>query len=376
MQVPIELIIRSPVLCPIDIPAFTGCCTMRRRGGAVLLAAAAIALILDNSRLSSLYGALLDTPMTIRIGALNLDKPLLLWINDGLMAIFFFYVGLEIKKEVVVGALSNLRAASLPIVAAVGGMIVPAIVYSIINIMDATALRGWAIPAATDIAFAVAVVALLGPRVPPALKVFLLALAIIDDLGAIVIIALFYTANLSVLALALAAVGIAVLIALNMGGVTRMAPYALVGVFIWVCVLKSGVHATLAGVVVALAIPAAWQSGATGDAARRCATGTASMGDVSRGAAVRVCQRRRQLGRLHSGETVLGGADRHRDGTVRRKTARHLWCVAAGHSRWHREPARGRDLEAALCHRHHRRHRLHHEPVHRHARFRGSSPRR
>ena len=232
-------------------------------GGVVLLVAAAIALVLDNSRLSPLYGALLDTPMTIRIGALNLDKPLLLWINDGLMAIFFFYVGLEIKKEMVAGALSNLKAASLPIIAAVGGMVVPAIVYAIINITDSTALQGWAIPAATDIAFAVAVVALLGPRVPPALKVFLLALAIIDDLGAIVIIALFYTAQLSGVALAMAAAGIAVLVLLNLSGVTRMAPYALIGVFIWVCVLKSGVHATLAGVAVALAIPLRGKAGTT-----------------------------------------------------------------------------------------------------------------
>ncbi len=224
-------------------------------GGIVLLIAALIALVIDNSPLSPLYDALLDTPMTIRIGALALDKPLLLWINDGLMAIFFFLVGLEIKKEMLAGALSDTKAAALPFLAAVGGMIAPACVYGLINAGDHTALRGWAIPAATDIAFAVGVLALLGPRVPPALKVFLLALAIIDDLGAIIIIALFYTSDLSLSALALAGLGIALLMALNLSGVTRLAPYVLVGIFIWVCVLKSGVHATLAGVVVALAIP-------------------------------------------------------------------------------------------------------------------------
>ncbi len=224
-------------------------------GGIVLLAAAIIALILDNSRFSPIYDGLLDTPVTIRVGALNLDKPLLLWVNDGLMAIFFFYVGLEIKKEMLSGALASLQQAALPIFAAIGGMLGPALVYTAINAGDAVAMQGWAIPAATDIAFAVGVVALLGSRVPPALKVFLLALAIIDDLGAIIIIAFFYTANLSIYSLGLAAIGIGILGILNARGVTRLAPYVLVGIFIWVCVLKSGVHATLAGVAVALAIP-------------------------------------------------------------------------------------------------------------------------
>jgi Na+:H+ antiporter, NhaA family len=224
-------------------------------GGIVLLIAAIIALILDNSRFSPQYDALLNTPVTIRIGALVLDKPLLLWINDGLMAIFFFLVGLEIKKEMLAGALASPKRAALPIIAAAGGMLVPALVYIIVTSGEAAAMRGWAIPAATDIAFAVGVLALLGPRVPPALKVFLLALAIIDDLGAIIIIALFYTSKLSLLALGLALLGIIVLVALNVSGVTRLAPYVLTGIFIWVCVLKSGVHATLAGVIVALAIP-------------------------------------------------------------------------------------------------------------------------
>ena len=224
-------------------------------GGIVLLAAAVIALVLDNSPFSTIYDRLLGTPVVLRVGALNLDKPLLLWINDGLMAIFFFYVGLEIKREMLAGALASWQQAALPIIAAIGGMLVPALFYTAINAGDAIAMRGWAIPAATDIAFAVGIVALLGSRVPPALKVFLLALAIIDDLGAILIIALFYTAQLSVYSLSLAAIGIAILGALNLRGVTRLAPYVLVGIFIWVCVLKSGVHATLAGVAVALAIP-------------------------------------------------------------------------------------------------------------------------
>ena len=224
-------------------------------GGIVLMAAAALALILDNSALSWLYDSLLQTPVVIQVGALELNKPLLLWINDGLMAVFFFLIGLEIKREVLEGRLSNVRQAGLPVVAAIGGMVVPALIYIGLNSGDPTAINGWAIPAATDIAFALGVLALLGPRVPVALKVFLLALAIIDDLGAIVIIALFYTSELSPPVLGIAAVGIAVLAYLNARNVTRIAPYLVVGLVVWVCVLKSGVHATLAGVVVALFIP-------------------------------------------------------------------------------------------------------------------------
>ncbi len=224
-------------------------------GGLVLVVAALLALLVSNSPLAWLYDGFFDTPVGVRVGPLALDKPLLLWVNDGLMAIFFFLVGLEIKRELLQGELSTFSQAILPVVAAFGGMVVPAAIYVAINAEDPAALRGWAIPAATDIAFAVGVLALLGPRIPPALKIFLLALAIIDDLGAIVIIALFYTENLSFASLALAALGIAILATLNVRGVTRLAPYALTGIFIWVCVLKSGVHATLAGVVVALAIP-------------------------------------------------------------------------------------------------------------------------
>ena len=232
-------------------------------GGVLLIIAAAIALVLDNSRLSPFYDGLLETPVSVKIGGVGLDKPLLLWINDGLMAIFFCLVGLEIKRELMVGELSTREQALLPAIAALGGMAVPAAIYVAINAGsgNAATLKGWAIPSATDIAFAVGVLSLLGPRVPASVKVFLLALAIIDDLGAIVIIALFYTANLSVAALLLAAAGIAVLLVLNRRGVGSVAPYVLAGAFIWVCVLKSGVHATLAGVIVGLSVPMQARSG-------------------------------------------------------------------------------------------------------------------
>ncbi len=224
-------------------------------GGAFLLLASLLALIAANTALAATYGAFLDTPVVVQVGALKLAKPLLLWINDGLMAIFFFLVGLEIKRELLVGELSSVDRAILPAIAALGGMVAPALIYTALNFRNATAMEGWAIPTATDIAFAVALLATLGSRVPATLKVFLLALAIIDDLGAIVIIALFYTDNLSVTSLWLAIAGIGVLIALNRGGVHVMTPYLLTGIFIWVCVLKSGVHATLAGVILGFAIP-------------------------------------------------------------------------------------------------------------------------
>lgn len=224
-------------------------------GGVILLLAAIVAMVLANSALAPLYGALLDTHVSVRIGEAGLDKNLLHWINDGLMVVFFFHVGLEIKRELVEGELSSLKQAALPAIGALGGMVMPAIVYTIFNTSDAHAMRGWAIPTATDIAFAVGVLSFVGSRIPASLKIFLLALAIIDDLGAIVIIALFYTANLSLTALALAGVGIAGLVILNARGVTRTAAYVLVGAFVWLCVLKSGVHATLAGVVTAFAIP-------------------------------------------------------------------------------------------------------------------------
>ncbi|NCQ35526.1 Na+/H+ antiporter NhaA, partial [bacterium] len=201
------------------------------------------------------YKAFLDLPFEIRIGAFGLAKPLLLWINDGLMAVFFFLVGMELKREVVEGHLSSPRQASLPAFAAFGGMLVPAALYVVFNRGDSIALKGWAIPTATDIAFALGVLSLLGKRVPTALKAFLLSVAIFDDLGAILVIALFYTANLSVLSLAIAGVLVLGLACLNRFGVTRPAAYFLLGIPLWVAVLKSGVHATLAGVVLAMFIP-------------------------------------------------------------------------------------------------------------------------
>lgn len=222
----------------------------------MLCAAAALAVVMANTGLGQpYYTHLLDTPLVIQVGSLVIAKPLLLWINDGLMALFFMVVGLEIKREVLEGGLSSISSAALPAIAAIGGMLGPVMLYVACAWGNAQAMRGWAIPAATDIAFALGVLALVGARVPPSLKIFLLALAIIDDLGAIIIIAAFYTSELSVVALALAGVGLVALVALNLAGVTHRAAYVLTGVFVWVCVLKSGIHATLAGVVVGLAIP-------------------------------------------------------------------------------------------------------------------------
>ena len=223
--------------------------------GIVLLAASLLALAASNSGLSGWYDLFLATPVEIRVGALHIDKPLLLWIDDGLMALFFLVVGAEIKRELIEGALSSWRQASLPAIAALGGMAVPAAIYAAFNHADPSALAGWAIPSATDIAFALAALSLLGQRVPASLKVFLLALAIFDDLGAIVIIAIFYTSELSLLALGLAGAVLALMALLNLLGVRRIAPYALLGVALWVLVLKSGVHATLAGVATAFAMP-------------------------------------------------------------------------------------------------------------------------
>jgi len=223
--------------------------------GLLLFVATLAALLVSNSSLRSLYQSILSAPAGLRLADFSLEKPVLLWINDGLMAIFFLLVGLEIKRELIVGELSSPGKAALPGIAAVGGMAVPALIYSFINAGDWVALRGWAIPAATDIAFAVGVLALLGDRVPASLKIFLLALAILDDLGSILIIAMFYTADLHWSALLLASLAAGALAALNRGGIRRLTPYLLIGFFIWLCVLKSGVHATLAGVVVAMAVP-------------------------------------------------------------------------------------------------------------------------
>lgn len=226
-------------------------------GGLVLGAAALVALLLSNSPWAPHYFALIRMPGEVRIGgdALVLAKPLLVWVNDLWMAVFFFLVGLEIKREWKQGELADRRQAMLPMVAALGGMAAPALIYAALNWGQVAALRGWAIPTATDIAFALGVLSLLGRRVPVSLKVFLTAVAIIDDLGAIVVIAFFYTDQLSVPMLAGAAAGIGMLAALRAARVERVDAYVLVGLLIWLFVLKSGVHATLAGVVTALAIP-------------------------------------------------------------------------------------------------------------------------
>ncbi len=226
-------------------------------GGVVLGLAALAALIAANSPLAAAYQAFVTLPGEVRIGgdALVLAKPLVVWVNDLWMAVFFFLVGLEIKRELLEGELASLKQALLPAGAALGGMVVPALIYVALNRGDAVALRGWAIPTATDIAFALGILMLLGSRVPASLKVFLTAVAIIDDLGAIVVIALFYTSELSLPMLGAAAVGAAVLFALNRARVSSIAPYVVVGALVWLCVLKSGVHATLAGVITAFAVP-------------------------------------------------------------------------------------------------------------------------
>ena len=219
-------------------------------GGVVLALAALLALIVSNSALGPWYDAFLHLRTELRFANdwLVLSKPHILWVNDLWMALFFFLVGLEIKREMLEGELASVKQAVLPAAAAIGGMVMPALIYAFVNRADPVALRGWAIPAATDIAFALGILLLLGSRVPASLKVFLTAVAIIDDLGAIVVIAVFYTENLSLPMLLAAGVGVAALFALNRARVMSVGPYVIVGLVVWVCVLKSGIHATLAGV--------------------------------------------------------------------------------------------------------------------------------
>ncbi len=223
--------------------------------GLILILAALAAMIAVNSPLEAGYIDFLHTQFSLHFGTFNLQKSVLHWINDGLMAIFFLLVGIEIKRELLEGELKTLNKALLPIIAAVGGMIVPSLIFVSFNYHDALALRGWAIPSATDIAFALGILALFSSRIPFSVKVFLMALAILDDLGAIIIIALFYTSTLSWISLGLAAVLVVGLVTLNRNNVTSFTPYALLGFFLWLCVLQSGVHATLAGVILALTYP-------------------------------------------------------------------------------------------------------------------------
>ncbi len=239
-----------------ESPSFiTSFLKLESSGGLLLMFAAVLAIIAANTELSHYYDLLLSVPVEVRVGALEIAKPLLLWINDGLMAVFFFLVGLELKREVLDGELSDPKNIVLPAIGAVGGMLIPAAIYLAFNINDPVAVKGWAIPAATDIAFALGVLTLLGSRVPISLKIFLTSLAIFDDIGAIVIIALFYTSKISLAALVVAAICLPILFIMNRKGVVSRRPYFLIGIIVWVSLLKSGVHATLAGVIMALFIP-------------------------------------------------------------------------------------------------------------------------
>ncbi len=228
---------------------------MESAGGIVLMAAAVLAIVAANSGAAGLYSYFIETPVEIRVGALQIAKPLFLWVNDGLMAIFFFLVGLELKREFLEGELSDASSIMLPAVGAVGGMAIPVAMYLFINQDDPAGFNGWAIPAATDIAFALGILSLLGSRVPLSLKVFLVSLAIFDDLGAIIIIAIFYSADLSSAALVVGAACLVALTIMNRRNVMSISSYLLIGVIMWVAVLKSGVHATLAGVALAAFVP-------------------------------------------------------------------------------------------------------------------------
>ncbi len=224
-------------------------------GGVFLLIAALLAMLIANSPFAAFYEAFLNTPVAVQVGALAINKPLFLWINDGLMAVFFFLIGLEIKREIVQGELSSASQVVLPGLGALGGMVVPAAIYAWFNWGDPVAMDGWAIPVATDIAFALGLLSVFGRRVPTALKIFLLTLAIFDDLAAIVIIAFFYSEDLSLFALMFGLGAIIIAVTMNRMGVGRTSAYILLGIVLWVAVLKSGVHATLAGVVIALCVP-------------------------------------------------------------------------------------------------------------------------
>jgi len=240
-------------LNPLFIKSFF---KMESSAGIFLFITAMLAIVCANiPSLAVYYEMLLSTPVEVRIGSLEIAKPLLLWVNDGLMAIFFFLVGLELKRELVEGELSEPSKIILPAIGAIGGMVFPAAIYLIFNHSNEAAQSGWAIPAATDIAFALGVLSLLGSRVPITLKVFLTSLAIFDDIGAILIIAFFYTSKISITALVFSAFCVVILYILNKRGIVAKSPYILVGIIMWVATLKSGVHATLAGVILAMFIP-------------------------------------------------------------------------------------------------------------------------
>ena len=224
-------------------------------GGILLIVAACLAIVIANSNIAYLYDEFRNYIFGIRFGGMHLEKPMLLWINDGFMAVFFMLVGLEMKREFLAGELSQPSQIVLPAIAAVGGMLFPALIYVYFNIGNPVTMHGWAIPAATDIAFALGVLSLVSNRVPISIKILLTAVAIFDDLGAIIIIALFYTSDLSVISLIFASAAVSILVYLNLSGVRSLSLYWIFGVLLWFCVLKSGIHATLAGVIVAFTIP-------------------------------------------------------------------------------------------------------------------------
>jgi NhaA family Na+:H+ antiporter len=245
----------------MPIKTFNDFLKLEAASGIILMFAAVAAMIIANSPLLVYYDMLLSIPVQVSIGSFEIAKPLLLWINDGLMALFFFLVGLELKREFIEGDLSQPGQVTLPAIGAVGGMLIPALCYVAFNYNDPDAINGWAIPTATDIAFALGILSVIGRKVPLQLKVFLTSLAIFDDLGAIIVIALFYTDQLSMLSLVFAATVLTILFIMNKRGVTSTAPYIFLGIVLWVAVLKSGVHATLAGVVLAFFIPIKGQEG-------------------------------------------------------------------------------------------------------------------
>lgn len=229
--------------------------SLEASAGIILFTTALLALFIDNSPFALYYEAFFHTKLSVSLGAFKLEKPLLLWVNDGFMTIFFLLVGLEIKRELVVGELNSISKAMLPLIAAVGGMAIPAAIYLGLNFHDPHALKGWAIPTATDTAFSLGILSLLGKRIPDSLKIFLTALAIFDDIGAIIIMAVFYTSRISLMMLLCALVLVCILLLLNYWNVQQISVYGFVGILLWLCVLKSGVHATLAGIVIAMTIP-------------------------------------------------------------------------------------------------------------------------
>ena len=239
----------------IDRQAFKSFYQSESSGGIFLILSAFFAMIIANSPLNIYYKELINLPIEIRIGTFEIAKPLLLWINDGLMAVFFLAVGLELKREILEGELSSIKKITLPLFGAIGGMVFPALIYAYFNYHDSVAMAGWAIPTATDIAFALGILMLLGKRVPLSLKLFLTSLAIFDDIGAVIIITFFYAHEISFLSLGFAAFFILFLYLMNKKGVVQITTYTLVGAMLWIAILKSGIHATLAGVILALFIP-------------------------------------------------------------------------------------------------------------------------